>query len=89
MEESLQYDFLVLITGSRWCDVPKSEQWSSRASAHRWLGRWQKDGTLDKMLEVLADFSGCINLTDISLMKLSELYSNLKKIILFKLQFLQ
>jgi hypothetical protein len=35
----------VLITGSRWCDVPRGEQWGSRPSAHRWLGRWQDDGT--------------------------------------------
>ena len=64
MEASLQYDFWVLITGSRWCDVPKGKQWGSRPSAHRWLGRWQKDGTLDRMLEALletADLAGFLD----------------------------
>ncbi|WP_071986781.1 MULTISPECIES: transposase [Moorena] len=35
----------VLITGCRWCDVPRGEQWASKSSAHRWLKRWQKNGT--------------------------------------------
>jgi transposase len=37
----------VLITGCRWCDVPKEENWASKSSAHRWLMRWQADGTLE------------------------------------------
>ena len=36
----------VLITGCRWCDVPKGEIWASKSSAHRWLKRWELDGTL-------------------------------------------
>jgi transposase len=36
----------VLITGCRWCDVPRGQQWASKSSAHRWLKRWQHDGTL-------------------------------------------
>ena len=54
----------VLITGSRWCDVPRGEQWGSASSAHRWLGRWQADGTLDKILTALietANLSGLLN----------------------------
>ncbi len=27
----------VLITGCRWCDVPRGEIWASKSSAHRWL----------------------------------------------------
>ena len=34
----------VLITGCRWCDVPKGENWASKSSAHRWrsalASRW-------------------------------------------------
>ena len=56
--------FWVLISGSRWCDVPKGEQWSSRPSAHRWLGRWQKDGTLDKMLQALLETAELAGLLD-------------------------
>ena len=40
------------------------EQWGSRASAHRWLGRWQADGTLDNILTALieaADLAGLLN----------------------------
>lgn len=54
----------VLITGSRWCDVPKGEQWSSRSVAHRWLGRWSEEGVLDKLLRALldiADLAGLLN----------------------------
>ena len=39
----------LLITGCRWCDVPKGEIWSSNSSAHRWLKRWELDGTLDAL----------------------------------------
>jgi transposase len=36
----------ILITGCRWCDVPRGGQWASKSSAHRWLKRWHKDGIL-------------------------------------------
>lgn len=36
----------VLITGCRWCDVPKGPAWASKSAAHRWLKRWKTDGTL-------------------------------------------
>ena len=39
----------ILITGCRWCDVPKREIWASNSSAHRWLKRWQLDGTLEAL----------------------------------------
>ena len=39
----------VLITGCRWCDVPRGEIWASKSSAHRWLKRWQIDGTLERL----------------------------------------
>ena len=39
----------ILITGCRWCDVPKGEIWASKSSAHRWLKRWQLDGTLEAL----------------------------------------
>ena len=56
--------FWILITGSRWCDVPKGEQWGSRPTAHRWLGRWQEDKTLDRILNALldrAEFAGMLD----------------------------
>ena len=39
----------VLITGCRWCDLPHGAQWASKSAAHRWLQRWQADGTLMAM----------------------------------------
>jgi transposase len=39
----------VLITGCRWCDVPQGPQWASKSATHRWLRRWQADGTLAAM----------------------------------------
>ena len=39
----------ILITGCRWCDVPRGQIWASKSSAHRWLSRWQKDGTMEKL----------------------------------------
>ena len=54
----------VLITGCRWCDVPKGEIWASKSSAHRWLLRWQTDGTLELLqarILGIAEERGLIN----------------------------
>ncbi|MGR3951549.1 MAG: transposase [Chlamydia sp.] len=37
--------FWILITGSRWCDLPRCAIWGSRSVTHRWLGIWQENGT--------------------------------------------
>src|SRR5712691_5483105 len=39
----------ILITGCRWCAVPCGPQWASKSATHRWLQRWQADGTLAAM----------------------------------------
>jgi transposase len=39
----------VLITGCRWCDLPRGPQWASKSATHRWRQRWQDDGTLAAM----------------------------------------
>ena len=36
----------VLITGCRWCAVPRGLHWASKSATHRWVQRWQADGTL-------------------------------------------
>lgn len=41
--------FYILITGCRWCDVPVCENWATKSSAHRRLGRWQENGTLNSL----------------------------------------
>ena len=56
--------FYILITGSRWCDVPVGPQWASRTASHRWLGRWQKEGLFQKILDGLlgvAELAGKID----------------------------
>jgi transposase len=40
----------ILITGCRWCDLPRGSPWASKSAAHRWLRRWRADGTLAAML---------------------------------------
>ena len=45
----LNTQLYVLITGCRWCDIPRGEQWASKSSAHRWLKRWYEDGRLEKL----------------------------------------
>lgn len=39
----------MLITGCRWCDIPRGAQWASKSSGHRWLQRWKLDGTFEKL----------------------------------------
>ena len=39
----------ILITGCRWCDLPSGKIWASKSSAHRWLKRWQEDGTFEHL----------------------------------------
>ena len=39
----------ILLTGCRWCDLPRGPHWASKSAAHRWLRRWQADGTLAAM----------------------------------------
>ena len=45
----------ILITGARWCDLPKGSQWGSRTTSHRWLGIWLKTGILEKLLIALQE----------------------------------
>lgn len=54
----------VLITGSRWCDVPKGEQWGSRTGSHRWLGRWQANGVLEKIQSTLIEMAELAGMLD-------------------------
>ncbi len=54
----------ILITGCRWCDLPRGEIWASKSSAHRWLKRWQEDGTFEHLqsrILAIADSNGLIN----------------------------
>src|SRR5262249_42375697 len=39
----------VLLYGGVGRDVPRGPQWASKSATHRWLHRWQADGTLTAM----------------------------------------
>ena len=54
----------ILITGCRWCDLPRGKIWASKSSAHRWLKRWKEDGTFEHLqsrILAIADNQGLIN----------------------------
>ena len=54
----------ILITGCRWCDLPRGKIWASKSSAHRWLKRWLEDGTFEHLqsrILALANNQGLIN----------------------------
>lgn len=38
-------------TGCRWADAPKKGIWGARSTSHRWLGRWQNDGTWIRLMQ--------------------------------------
>ncbi len=45
--------FYVLTHGCRWADIPTSNQYAHRATAHRWLKRWHKEGVFDRVFSGL------------------------------------
>ena len=54
----------ITITGARWRDLPKSPSLASKSSAHRWLLRWQRDGTWQKILDKLLQIAAYKKLID-------------------------
>lgn len=61
--------FYILISGVRWEDLPTSEYYATRPTAHRWLVRWQKEGVFDRVLSGLlqdAVKAGKIDLSQLS-----------------------
>ena len=45
--------FYVLTHGCRWADVPRTSLYANRATAHRWLIRWYKEGVFDRVFSGL------------------------------------
>lgn len=43
----------VLTHGCRWSDIPSSPLYAHRATSHRWLVRWYKEGVFDRVLSSL------------------------------------
>lgn len=54
----------ITVTGAPWNVLPKSSQFASKSSAHRWLLRWQRDGTWHRILEKLLKIAAYKNLID-------------------------
>ncbi len=52
----------LLITGCRWCDIPRGSSWAAKSSAHRWLKRWQKDGTFEVLKAGLLNLANQMDL---------------------------
>jgi transposase len=54
--------FWVLFSGAAWRDMP--DRYGSCKTAHDRLGRWQRDGTWDKVLQALRLKAGVAGLLD-------------------------
>ena len=71
--------FWVLITGARWCDLPIEDHFAKRSTAHFWLGRWLKDGTLDKVLHKLHQRAKDFKIIDTSRLSVDGFFSLRKR----------
>ena len=66
----------VLTTGARWCDVPVGVQWASRACAHKYLGKWKENGTLERVLTALQEISIEWKLIDLTRLAVDGFFSS-------------
>lgn len=55
----------VLITGCRWCDIPRGSSWATKSSAHRWLKRWQEDGTFESLKVGMLNLANQLDLIEL------------------------
>lgn len=67
--------FWILITGARWCDLPKGKKFAKRSTAHFWLGKWQDDKTLDKVLNKLHERADYFKIMDLSRLHVDGFFS--------------
>ena len=67
--------FWILITGARWCDLPIRKNFAKKSTAHFWLGRWQDDGTLDKVLYKLHEQAQFFKIIDLSRLSVDGFFS--------------
>jgi len=71
--------FWILITGARWCDLPLGENFAKRSTSHFWLGKWQDDGTLDKVLNKLHEQASHFKIIDLSRLLVDGFFSLRKR----------
>jgi transposase len=54
----------IKFSGARWCDLPRYPNFASRTAAHRWMLKWQHNGTLIKIFAGLRNISRLCGLVD-------------------------
>lgn len=65
----------ILMTGARWCDIPKGSQWASKSCAHKHLGIWKENGILEKILVVLQEIGVIGKVIDLSRLSIDGFFS--------------
>lgn len=65
----------ILITGARWCDLPKGLQWGSRTASHRWLGIWLENGVFEKILSALQEVADVAKMIDFERLSVDGFFS--------------
>jgi transposase len=56
--------FYILTRGCRWIDLPQDDRYANRATAHRWLTKWQTIGVFDRVVTGLLRKAACEGLID-------------------------
>lgn len=56
----------ILTHGCRWTDIPKSEHYAYKSTAHRWMLKWYKEGIFDRVLSNLLQQGVSMGLIDLS-----------------------
>ena len=65
----------ILMTGARWCDLPKGPQWGSKTASHRWLGVWLETGVLEKLLTALQEIAAVAKMIDFERLAVDGFFS--------------
>lgn len=65
----------ILMTGARWCDLPKGPEWASKSATHRWLGTWQETGVLGKVLTALQEIANIAKMIDFERLSVDGFFS--------------
>ena len=65
----------ILITGARWCDLPQGPQWAKRSTTHYWLGKWQQDLTLSKVVSLLREKAEAFKMIDLERLAVDGFFS--------------
>ena len=56
--------FWIMLSGSRWCDLPDTPQFAKKSASNFWLKRFRHDGTLEKIFTNLREIARLSNQID-------------------------